>query len=110
MMDGVGPASWAPRQDHPELDAHGHNKIQPMSKLSDFHVSAGMDPRGKPVVTGDGEVVGRVTDMWVDVPEQMVRYLTMADGQKGRCGHASRRRENHGLFRRRHALCGPCPV
>ena len=48
MMDGVGPASWAPRRDVPELDAHGHAKIQPMSKLEDFKVSAGTDPRGKP--------------------------------------------------------------
>ncbi|MEM9966941.1 MAG: photosynthetic reaction center subunit H [Pseudomonadota bacterium] len=77
MMDGVGPAAWAPRRDVPELDAHGHVKIKPMSKLEDFAVSSGTDPRGKAVVTGDGEVVGRVIDMWVDVPEQLVRYLTL---------------------------------
>ena len=77
MKDGVGPAAWAPRRDEPELDAHGHAKIQPMASLKDFKVSAGRDPRGKVVVGGDGEVAGRVTDMWVDVPEQMVRYLTV---------------------------------
>lgn len=77
MIDGVGPASWAPRRDAPELDAHGHAKIKPMAALSEFHVSAGRDPRGKAVVGGDGEVVGRVIDMWIDVPEQMVRYLTV---------------------------------
>jgi photosynthetic reaction center H subunit len=77
MIDGVGPAAWAPRNDWPELDAHGHNKIQPMSKLDDFTVSAGTDPRGKPVVAGDGEVVGRVIDMWIDIPEQYVRFLTV---------------------------------
>ena len=77
MVDGVGPASWAPRQDHPELDAHGHVKIRPMSNLPDFKVSAGRDPRGKAVVGGDGEVVGRIIDMWVDIPEQMVRFLTV---------------------------------
>jgi photosynthetic reaction center H subunit len=77
MVDGVGPAAWAPRRDAPELDAHGHAKIRPMATLDDFHVSAGRDPRGKPVVGGDGEVVGRITDMWVDVPEQMVRFLTV---------------------------------
>ncbi|NNE53218.1 MAG: photosynthetic reaction center subunit H, partial [Sulfitobacter sp.] len=75
MMDGVGPAAWAPRRDVAELDAHGHAKIKPMSSLEGFEVSAGTDPRGKAIVTGDGEVVGRVTDMWVDVPEQLVRYL-----------------------------------
>ncbi|MEY1557828.1 photosynthetic reaction center subunit H [Yoonia sp. R2331] len=77
MLDGVGPASWAPRRDAPELDAHGHVKIRPMDTLSDFHVSAGRDPRGKPVLGGDGEVVGRCTDMWVDVPEALVRFLTV---------------------------------
>ena len=77
MKDGVGPAAWAPRQNHAELDAHGHLKIQPMSKLDDFSVTAGRDPHGKPVVAGDGEVVGRVIDIWIDVPEQEVRYLTI---------------------------------
>ncbi len=77
MLDGVGPASWANRRDVPELDAHGHPKIRPMSTLSAFRVSAGRDPRGKVVVGGDGEVVGRITDLWVDVPENMVRYLTV---------------------------------
>ena len=77
MVDGVGPAAWAPRRDAPELDAHGHVKIKPMSMLPDFKVSAGRDPRGKAVVGRDGEVVGRVTDMWVDVPEALVRYLTV---------------------------------
>lgn len=77
MLDGVGPASWAPRQDVPELDAEGHAKIRPMATLGDFGVSAGRDPRGLPVVSGDGEVVGRITDLWIDVPEQMVRYLTL---------------------------------
>lgn len=77
MVDGVGPASWAPRRDLPELDAHGHAKIKPMSQLHDFAVSAGRDPVGKPVVAGDGEVIGRIIDMWIDVPEHMVRFLTV---------------------------------
>ena len=39
-------------------------------------------PRGLPVQAADLEVVGRVSDMWVDAPEQLVRYLevTLADG------------------------------
>jgi len=77
MLDGVGPASWAPRRDEPELDGHGHVKTRPMSTMPDFKVSAGRDPRGKVVLTGDGEVVGRITDMWIDVPEALVRFLTL---------------------------------
>lgn len=75
MVDGVGPAAWAPRRDIPELDGHGHNKIVPMAGAPAFGVSAGRDPRGLPVQAGDLEVVGRVSDMWIDAPEQLVRYL-----------------------------------
>lgn len=75
MADGVGPASWTPRADAPELDGHGHAKIVPMANAHGFMVSAGRDPRGLPVQAGDLEVVGRISDMWVDAPEQMVRYL-----------------------------------
>lgn len=75
MADGVGPGSWAARQDHPELDGKGHPKIIPMSSVDTFCVSAGRDPRGLPVMTGDNVVVGRVTDMWIDEPEQLVRYF-----------------------------------
>jgi photosynthetic reaction center H subunit len=84
MKDGVGPASWAPRRDIPELDGHGHNKIVPMASASAFAVSAGRDPRGLPVQAGDLEVVGTISDMWVDAPEQLVRYLeiTLNSGAK----------------------------
>lgn len=75
MADGVGPGSWAPRRDEPELDGHGHPKIIPMSGGDSFRVAAGRDPRGLPVVAGDGAIVGKITDMWVDEPEQLVRYL-----------------------------------
>jgi photosynthetic reaction center H subunit len=84
MRDGVGPASWAPRRDVPELDGHGHNKIVPMSSLPAFSVTAGRDPRGMPVQAADLAVAGTVTDMWVDASEQLVRYLevALADGTK----------------------------
>lgn len=82
--DGVGPASWAPRQDLPELDGHGHPKIVPMGQMEDFRVSAGRDPRGLPAVGGDGAVGGTVTDMWIDAAEAMARYVEVetADGVK----------------------------
>ena len=75
MVDGVGPASWAPRRNVPELDGHGHPKIVPMAGTDHFNVSAGRDPRGMPVEAGDSEIVGKITDMWIDEPEQLVRYL-----------------------------------
>lgn len=84
MMDGVGPASWAPRRDVPELDGHGHNKIVPMSHAEGFAVSAGRDPRGLPVQASDLEVIGHISDMWVDAPEQLVRYLEIQLNEGGK--------------------------
>jgi photosynthetic reaction center H subunit len=75
IADGIGPAAWVPRADVPELDGHGHPKIVPMGQTESFRVSAGRDPRGLPVVAGDNEVVGTISDMWVDAPESVVRYL-----------------------------------
>lgn len=75
MLDGVGPAAWAPRRDAPELDGHGHPKIVPMGATDKFSVAAGRDPRGLNVMAGDGEIVGTISDMWVDEPEQLIRYL-----------------------------------
>ncbi len=84
LADGVGPASWATRRDEPELDGKGHPKIVPMSATEHFHVAAGRDPRGLPVRAGDGAIVGRITDMWIDEPEQLVRYLEIGlDGAFG---------------------------
>ena len=75
MADGVGPASWVPRADTPELDAHGNPKITPMAGHDAFFVSAGRDPRGMPILSKDDQVVGHCTDMWIDEGEQEVRYL-----------------------------------
>ncbi len=75
MTDGVGPASWAPRRDEPEVDAHGKPKIVPMTGHEDFFVSAGYDPRGLPVLSKEDQVVAHITDMWIDPGEHEVRYL-----------------------------------
>ncbi|MCV6593486.1 MAG: photosynthetic reaction center subunit H [Silicimonas sp.] len=75
MADGVGPASWAPRRDVPELDGHGQIKIVPMTSAPEFRVSAGRDPMGLPVLSKDDQVIGHVTDLWVDKPEALIRYL-----------------------------------
>ncbi|MGB0497141.1 MAG: photosynthetic reaction center subunit H [Rubricella sp.] len=84
LADGVGPASWASRDDTPEIDAHGHAKIQPMAKLDEFFVAKGQrDPRGADVIGADGRVAGTVKDMWIDVPEQMIRYYEIDLGDAG---------------------------
>ena len=78
LVDGVGPAAWATREDVPELDGFGNPKLVPMGSSDHFHVAAGRDPRGLPVEAGDGAFVGTISDMWVDHPEQLVRYLTIS--------------------------------
>jgi photosynthetic reaction center H subunit len=85
MIDGVGAAAWADRRDLPELDGHGKPKLQPMKNVKDFEVSAGKDPRGLDVISADKKVVGKVTDLWVDVPEQLVRYLEVELSNKTSC-------------------------
>ncbi len=75
LVDGVGPASWAPRRDVPELDGHGHAKIKPMGDSDDFTISAGTDPRDMPVVGNDDTIAGTVSDLWVDAPEALIRYI-----------------------------------
>lgn len=84
MVDGVGPASWAMRRDEPELDGHGHVKIRPMAQLGEFSVVGGRDARGLPVQAHDGQVIGTICDLWIDVPEQLVRYLEIDLGEAGR--------------------------
>lgn len=81
LADGVGPAAWCDRADVPEPDNHGGARIQPLTKLDakGFHVAGyGTDPRGAPVRTFDGEIVGTVDELWIDHMESMVRYLGVA--------------------------------
>jgi photosynthetic reaction center H subunit len=54
----------------------GHPKIVPLRAAADFSVAADdPDPRGRPVVAGDGNVAGTVSDVWVDRSEVLIRYL-----------------------------------
>ena len=63
------------KTDVPELGAHGHPKIIPMSASGAVFISGGRDPRDLPVEVGDGTIVGKIADMWVDEPEQLVNIL-----------------------------------
>ncbi|MEL7028509.1 MAG: PRC-barrel domain-containing protein, partial [Pseudomonadota bacterium] len=72
----VGPGAGTPRPQAPDLDHHGQPKIVPMRLAADIQIAAGdADPRGMSVVGADGEVAGAVSDVWVDRPEALVRYL-----------------------------------
>jgi photosynthetic reaction center H subunit len=76
FADGVGPGSYANREDVPELTLENVPAIVPL------RVAKGMtlDPRdpnpiGMPVVGADGKVGGIVTEAWIDRAEVLVRYL-----------------------------------
>jgi photosynthetic reaction center H subunit len=76
MRDGVGPASYANREDVPEHTIEGLPSIVPMRVLRDFLIdSHDADPRGMPVIGADGASAGTVKDVWIDRAEVLIRYL-----------------------------------
>jgi len=79
MKDGLGAASWATdRADRPDLTHDGRLRIQRMSTLSGWSVEPrDPDPRGMAVVGADGVVAGIVSDIWVDLAEPAIRFLSV---------------------------------
>lgn len=81
LVDGVGPAAWAERANHPDLDGEGRNRIVPIGAAEHIAVNArDPDPRGMTVIAADGAVAGTVTDLWVDRAEHVIRYLEVDTG------------------------------
>jgi len=76
MLDGVGPAAWANRADVPDSTAAGDPVIVPLRVAVGYGVAKqDVDPRGLPVIAGDGKQAGTVRELWVDTAEMMFRYL-----------------------------------
>ena len=87
MVDGVGPASWAERADEPDMTFENHVKIRPMrSDKALYLASEDPDPRGMEVVGADGDVAGKIRDVWVDHAEMIIRYyeVRLAGEQRDR--------------------------
>jgi photosynthetic reaction center H subunit len=85
MTAGVGPGSYAQRQDIPDLTAHGAPKIVPLRTATDFYVDPkDPNPVGMTVVGADGASGGVVRDVWVDQAEYVVRYYEVETGDKGK--------------------------
>ena len=58
------------------MTSHGKPLIQPLRVVSDYTVAEqDVDPRGLPVMAGDGKQGGTVKDIWIDSAEMMFRYL-----------------------------------
>ncbi len=76
MLDGVGPAAYAEREDVPEMMLDGTPLIVPMRRAAGTSVDAeDADPRGMAVIGADKRRAGTVTDLWIDIAEPQVRYL-----------------------------------
>lgn len=76
MADGMGPAAFANRAKYPDLTFDGKPRIVPIAQSHEL-VIAPNDSQllGFPVVAADGVTVGKVSDIWVDQAEHMIRYL-----------------------------------
>lgn len=76
MLDGVGPGSFAAREDVPELTIDKVPCIVPMRLAKGTYLeSRDPDPRGMNVIGADREIAGVVTEVWVDRAEALIRYL-----------------------------------
>ena len=81
LVDGIGPAAWADRAKHTDLDAEGRARIVPIGAAEHISVHRkDSDPRGMSVIAADGAVAGTVTDIWVDRAEHVIRYLEVDTG------------------------------
>lgn len=87
MLDGVGPGSWADREDVPELNIDNVPCIVPLRLAEGTYLEPrDPDPRGMKVIGADNDIGGVCTDVWVDRAEALIRYLevevTTAGGSK----------------------------
>lgn len=75
LTDAFGPASYALRDELPDMTGYGDLKIVPLRVFEEMDVLAGdVDPRGLSVMSRDDQEVGKISDLWVDRYESMIRY------------------------------------
>jgi photosynthetic reaction center H subunit len=76
MTSGIGAGAWSNRADVPERSHDGAPLLQPLRIATAYSVAShDVDPRGLPVMGGDGKQGGTVKDIWIDSAEMMFRYL-----------------------------------
>ena len=85
MLAGVGPGAYAGgRSSVVEQTLEGTPRIVPLRKSPSSYVDpADIDPRGMTVVAADGESVGTVSDLWIDLAEPQIYYLEVGAGEHG---------------------------
>ncbi len=84
LLAGVGPGAYAERSNDVELTLEGTPRIIPMRANASLAVDASdTDPRGMPLVGADGEKVGTVSDLWIDLAEPQIYFLEVAADSGG---------------------------
>jgi photosynthetic reaction center H subunit len=85
MTAAVGPGSYAERADLPDVTYEGHPRIVPMRVAGNFHIDE-RDPdlRGMAVLGADKQIAGKITDIWIDRSEYVIRYVEIALNGGGR--------------------------
>lgn len=79
LLEGVGPAAWAQREDVPDYNIEGKPKLVSLEREAEYRILEGCpDPRGWPVYGSDGEHAGTVRDIWFNRAEFFPRYLEVA--------------------------------
>lgn len=86
MLSAMGPSSYANRAERPDALFDGTPRLQPLRLVSEYHVdSKDPNPVGMDLVGMDGQVGGRIVDVWVDRAESILRYFEF---EKTGGGHA----------------------
>lgn len=85
LRASLGSGAWAKRSEVLERTLDGRPRIVPMRADSALKVDAGdVDPRGMSVVAADGDAVGTVADLWIDLAEPQPYYAEVALNNGGR--------------------------
>ncbi|MEL6878199.1 MAG: photosynthetic reaction center subunit H [Pseudomonadota bacterium] len=76
MKSGMGPGAYAKRATYPDLTADGRPRIVPIGAAHEIAIAPmDDDPVGLPVYDADKKLAGKVSDVWVDQSEHIIRYL-----------------------------------
>ncbi|MEY2687354.1 MAG: photosynthetic reaction center subunit [Pseudomonadota bacterium] len=85
LLAGVGPGAYALRADVPDLTIDNQPRIVPLRVTTGYDVSEDeYDPRGRAVRGADQVVAGDVVDLWIDLSENLFRYLEIQLDAGGR--------------------------
>ena len=77
MLSGAGPAAFALRANTPDLTfEEAEHRIVPIRVATDHSVATeGPNPIGMEIFGADGVSGGKITDVWIDRAETVIRYL-----------------------------------